>query len=115
MSMRTIIDAYSTAARGHSVALNSSNSTVCTIPRTSSGQKPAFVRVKLTAGSAHVFPGATATSATATTGDTVLTADESFILVCAGFNAVGGRQIGSTDATLQLTPLEEGAVGAPTV
>lgn len=102
-------------ARGGSAPLNSSTTVVVAIPVASSGGKPAFIRLALSAGAAYVRGAATATSATATTGDSILTANEALYLNCVGMGAIGALQIGSTNAIMQVSPLEEGVLTAPTV
>ncbi len=101
--------------KGGSAPLNSSTTTVVSIPITSSGLKPSYVRIALSAGAAYVRGGPTATSTTATTGDTIVTTNEALWLNCVGLAAIGGLQIGNTNAIMQISPLEEGALGAPTV
>lgn len=102
-------------AHGTSAPLNSSTTTVVGIPRASSGGKPAFLRIALSAGAAYVRGGSTATSATVTTADSIVTANEALYLNCVGMGAIGGLQIGATNAIMQVSPLEEGVFDVPTV
>ena len=97
-------------ARGISAALNSSNSVVMAAPITSAGYKAAYWRMQLSAGAAYVRIGASASSVTATTGDTIITSNEALYINSLGANAVAGLQIGSTNAILQVSPLEEGGM-----
>lgn len=115
--MRPVVNypAAQIVTKGGSAPLNSTNSTVVSIPITSSGGKPVFVRVALSAGAAYVRGGSTATSATATTGDSIVSANEALYLNCVGMGAIAGLQIGATNAIMQVSPLEEGALSAPTV
>lgn len=102
--------------RGGSALLNSSVTQVVEIPSDSSGKSPAFVRVALSAGAAYVAISTAATSATATTGHTIVTANEALWMNCVGLKAIGGLQIGNTNAIMQVSPLEEGGgIGASTV
>ena len=115
--MRPVVNypAAQIVTTGASGPLNSSVTTVVSIPITSSKGKPSFVRVALSAGAAYVKGAPTATSATATTGDTIVTSSEALWLNCVGLGAIGGLQIGATNAIMQVSPLEEGALSAPTV
>ncbi len=121
--MRPVVNypAGQIVARGGSATLNSSNSVVMGIPITSGGIKPSFVRVSIAktdgsvGGAAYVRGGATATSTSATTGDSIVTSQEALWLNTVGMGAVAGLQIGNTNTVLQVSPLEEGALGAPTV
>lgn len=115
LKANTSYPAAQIVTKGGSAPLNSSNSTVVSIPITSSGLKPAYVRVALSAGAAYIRGGMTATSATATTGDSIVTTQEALWLNCVGLGAIAGLQIGSTNVIMQVSPLEEGALGAPTV
>lgn len=102
-------------AHGTSAPLNSSTTTVVGIPRASSGGKPAFLRIALSAGAAYVRGATTATAVSVTTADSIVTANEALYLNCVGMGAIGGLQIGSTNAIMQVAPLEEGVLDVPTV
>lgn len=82
------------------------------LPVTVDGYKPARVRIALSAGAAHVRLGLTASSTTAITTDTIVTAYESLVLPTFGNNCLAGRTVtkGSTDGVLQVSPLEDGAL-----
>lgn len=102
-------------AHGTSAALNSSTTVVVGIPVASSGGKPAFLRIALSAGAAYVRGGTTATSTSVTTADSIVTSNEALYLNCVGLSNIGALQIGATNAILQVSPLEEGVLTAPTV
>lgn len=99
-------------ATGVSLLLASGATKVVALPFTSDGNKPARIRVALSAGAAYVKLGLTATSATALTTDTVITAYESIVLLTLGNTAIAGRTVttGSTDGVLQVSPLEDGSL-----
>ncbi len=115
--MRPVVNypAGQIVARGGSAPLNSTSSVVVSIPLTSGLSKPSFVRISLSAGAAYVRGGATATSASATTGDSIVTSSEALWLNTVGMGAIAGLQIGNTNTVMQVSPLEEGALSAPTV
>lgn len=101
-------------AVGGSAPLDTGSTTVVSIPFTASGNKPMFIRIALTAGAAHVRLNRNATSATAVTGDTVITANEVLYLNCVGMNALAAVAA-TVPARIQISPLEEGQLSPPTV
>lgn len=116
MTPKTSYPAGQIAAVGASIVMNSSSSVVMGLPSTIGGGKPAYVRVSVTsvAASANVAFGfvrlsPTATSATATTADTVVTANESLWLATLGMSAIAALG-GPLLARVQVSPLEEGVI-----
>jgi hypothetical protein len=106
-------------AHGNSVLTNTAASVVVEIPTTTGGQRPSYARVacySLTGGAnappaaVHIFAAPAATNATATTGDTILYSTESLWLNTLGMHALGAIGVVG-NVRVQVTPLEEGAIG----
>lgn len=116
MTPKTAYPAAQIAAVGASIVMNSSSSVVMALPNSVAGVKAQYIRLSCVpvASSANVSFGyvrlsPTATSATATTADTVVTANESLWLATLGMSAIaclGGPNL----ARMQVSPLEEGVI-----
>lgn len=92
--------------------ITASSSTVLKAPTASSGYKPSFFRISITAGSAHVKWGAN-TAITAVTSDTVLSASEALYINGLGVNAFAAIQpaAGATaGAIVNVMACEEGSL-----
>lgn len=119
--MRTIVNYPSAQIVGPTVstpALSTSSSAVVRIPNASSGNKPSFIRVALSAGSAHVRIGSD-TSTTAVSSDTIITSTEALWLNTLGYGAVSVRQAlgsaGTAGAVVSVSPCEEGVLAPSSV
>lgn len=98
---------------GASIQTASGASLVVQMPFTQDGHKPARVRLSLTSGAAFVKIGVTATSLTAVTSDTIVTAYQALIVPTLGRNAVAALSAGANagkDGILQITALEDGTM-----
>ena len=111
------------AGHGAGALTNTAASVAIGLPVTIGGQKPTYVRVScfsLTGGAnapvaaAHVFLAPTASSATATTGDTICYGTESLWLNTLGMNAIGALGVVG-NVRVQISPLEEGVMTPPSV
>lgn len=117
--MRSVVNypAAQIAATGSSMGPLSTTSTAVSTPLGGAGSKPAFFRIAISAGSAHVRLGS-ATSVTAVTSDTIVNASEALWINSLGYGAIAARQTvasaGTAGVTLVITPLEEGALRVPT-
>lgn len=102
--------------RGASAPLDTGTTVVIAIPFTASGAKPSFIRIAVSANSAYVALNTAATSATATTGDSIVTSTEALYLNCLGMNAVAARGASTPSASfIQISPIEDGVIAPPTV
>ena len=96
-------------------ALTASSSSVIKAPTGSSGFKPAYFRITVTAGAAHVKWGQ-ATSISAVTSDTLVNAGDALWLNALGINAfaaihpLAGATAGSY---VNVMPCEEGVLRPP--
>lgn len=95
---------------GNSVTLNSTNSSAVPIPRTNGGFRPRRIRIAIDSGVAWVRMAQTASTNTATTGDSIITPYAPLYLQAGGMDAVQGLQQGSaqTKTVLQVSPIEDG-------
>lgn len=118
--MRPIVNYPAAQIVGPSVsstALSTSASTVVRIPNASGGSKPSFVRVAISAGTAHVRIG-TDTSTSAVTSDSIITSTEALWLNTLGLGAVAARQTtgsaGTAGAVISVSACEEGSISPST-
>lgn len=98
---------------GASIQTTSGASVVVQMPFTQDGHKPARVRLSLSSGAAFVRIGTAATSLTAVTSDTIVTAYEALVLPTLGRNAIAALSAGANagkDGVLQIAALEDGVV-----
>lgn len=105
--MKLPFQAFQIAAAGSATSLTTSASKTVSIPTASDGNRPRFVRIG-TNGTIHVRPGTT-TSATATTGDSIVTSSEALILNVAGMSYVAGIADSGTP-NMQISPIDEGSL-----
>lgn len=116
MQPRTGFPQVQIVATGAGALTNTSSAVVGGVPLTIGGGKPAFIRVScfnLTAAgavaAAHFRLAATATSATCTTGDSIVYSGES-----AYFNTLGNGAWAALgvigNVRIQISPLEEGVI-----
>lgn len=123
MSPRVGFPASQIVSPGASVLTNTSSSVVAALPTAQGGARPAYVRVSCfqlgtapTAAAAHVRLSPTATSATATTSDTICYSSESLWLNTVGMNAIAALGV-TGNVRVQISPIEEGVIissGQPT-
>lgn len=113
---KTSFPAAQIAGVGASAITNTSSSVAIALPTTIGGARAAYVRVACFQVSAtpntaavHVRLAPTATSATATTGDTIVYSTESLWLPTLGMNAIGALGV-TGNVRVQISPLEEGAI-----
>lgn len=94
----------------------STTSTAVAVPLASSGFKPSYFRLAISAGACH-FRGGTDTSITAVTSDTIITSNEALWINSLGIGGLAFRQAtasaGTANAVVTVTPLEEGALRPP--
>lgn len=113
---RTSYPAFTVAAHGSTVLTNTSASVAVAMPTTQNGQRPMYVFVSAfqlgnspTVAAAHIFFSPTATSATATTGDTIVTSQQGIWFNTLGMNAMGALGI-TGNVRVQVSPLEDAVV-----
>lgn len=120
---KTSFPAFTVAAVGASALTNTASSVAVAIPTTQNGQRPAYVMVSCFQLAAtpnlvgvHVRLAPTASSATATTGDTIVTSQQGVWLNTVGMNALAALGI-TGNVRVQVAPLEEHVIvssGQPT-
>lgn len=96
-------------------AITASSSSVIKAPTGSSGSKPAFFRISITAGAAHVKWGAN-TAITAVTSDSIVTCYEALWINGLGVSAFAAIQPTAgavAGAIVNVMPTEEGAIRVP--
>lgn len=95
-------------SRGNSVLLSASSATAVMIPFTSNGKKTRTIRLSIDQGTAHVRLAQTASTNPASTGDTIISANEAIIFNTIGMDAVSALQTGGNPAIrFQISPFED--------
>ena len=103
--------AFQVGATGNSKVLSTAASQVIDIPRTSSGGKPSFIRVSVSAGAAYMRLATTATTATAITTDTIVTVSDCAFITTLGATSIGMLMVtGGSVVVGQVTACEEGSL-----
>ena len=98
-------------ASASSALLSTGASSVITVPRTAGGQKPAFIRIAVSQGSAYAQLVAN-TSVSATTSGSVVNASEALWLNTLGLGFVAFLQVNPGGvAVASVGVCEEGAIG----
>lgn len=95
--------------------LSTGAATQIAIPRTASGDKPAYIRVAISSGAAFVRVGVFLdTSTTAVTSDSIVTSSEALWLNTFGGSAVSIIQVNPGGVAIaSVSACEEGAVRVP--
>lgn len=120
---KTSFPAGQIVAVGSSALTNTASPTTIAVPPTQNGQRPTYVFVSCfqlgsapTVAAAHVRFSPTATAATCTTGDTIVSSSQGLWMNTLGMNALSALGV-TGNVRVQVSPMEEGVVvssGQPT-
>lgn len=101
--------------KGTSGPTDTGSSVVVSVPFANGGIggfMPQAIRIAVSSGAAYVRLNPAATSATVTTGDTIVTSTEALYLPCVGMHAVAARAVlgAGTPGVVQISALEDGVI-----
>lgn len=116
MRPQTAFPAAQIVGTGASLLTNTSSAVVGGIPKTASGDRPAFIRVACfslgaggTVSAVHFRLAPTASTATCTTSDTIVFSGEGLWMNTLGMNGFAALGV-LGNVRVQVTPTEEGVI-----